>query len=143
MVEHRHAIGELRGMVIRHEEAARTDAHPLGLEERLRHEEIGRGMRFPGRGVMLPDPRLAEAQLVGPAELLQVPLVPVVELALRRMRRHGEESVVHGALLGGSGEVSGFYATSAVRVTSWTRPGAARVRGGPPCARRRGPPLCR
>src|SRR5438132_14082891 len=52
-------------------------------------------MRLPGRRVVLADPRLAEAELVCPAELLEIPLVPVVEVALRWMRRHGEQSVVH------------------------------------------------
>src|ERR1700730_7449870 len=52
-------------------------------------------MRLPGRRVVLADPRLAEAELVGPAELLEIPLVSVVEVALRWMRRHGEQSVVH------------------------------------------------
>src|SRR5262245_57142879 len=52
-------------------------------------------MRLPWRGVMLADPGLAEAQLIRPAQLLQVPLVPVEELPLGRVRRHREETVVH------------------------------------------------
>src|SRR6185369_4695579 len=48
------------------------------------------------RRVVLADPRLAEAELIGPAQLLEVPLVAVVEAALRRVRGHREQAVVHG-----------------------------------------------
>ena len=96
VVEHRDAIGELGGMVVRHQEAAGADAHALRLHERLGHEQIGRRVRLPRRGVVLADPRLAESELVRPAQLLQIPLVSVVEAALGRMRRHREQSIVHG-----------------------------------------------
>src|ERR1700682_5384511 len=56
-------------------------------------------MGLPGRRVMLAYPRLAEAQLIGPAELLEIPLMTVVETPLGRMRGHREESVVHLRLL--------------------------------------------
>jgi len=59
-------------VVVGHQEPARTDAHALGLQERLGHEQIGRRVRFPRRRVVLADPRLAEAQLVRPAELLEI-----------------------------------------------------------------------
>ena len=36
------------------------------------------------------------ATLIFEVELLEIPLVPVEELPLRRVRRHGEETVVHG-----------------------------------------------
>ena len=52
-------------------------------------------MGFPGGGMVLADPGLAEAEFVRPAELLQVPLVPVEKAALRRVRRHREQSVIH------------------------------------------------
>src|SRR6266446_2563672 len=52
-------------------------------------------MWLPGGRVVLADPRLAEAELVGPAELLEIPLVSVVEVTLGWMRRHREQSVVH------------------------------------------------
>src|ERR1700730_11133048 len=66
------------------------------MRMRLGHQEVRRGMRLPRRGVMLTDPGLAEAQLVGPAQLLKIPLVTVEELPLRRVRRHREETVFHG-----------------------------------------------
>ena len=52
--------------------------------------------------------RLAEAQLVRPAQLLQIPLVPVEERPLGRVRGHREEPIVHDespyrAAAGGSG----------------------------------------
>jgi len=97
MIEHRHAIGQLGRVVIGQQEAAGPDAHARGLHQRLGHQEVGRGMRLPRRRVVLADPRLAEAELVGPAQLLQVPLVAVVESALGRVRGHREQAVIHGA----------------------------------------------
>ncbi len=95
VVEHGHAIGQLGRVVVRHQEAAGPDAHALGLHQRLGHQQVRRGMRLPGRGVVLPDPGLAEAQLVRPAKLLEIPLVPVEERPLGRVRRHREETIVH------------------------------------------------
>src|SRR5262244_3540680 len=86
-------------MVIRHQEPAGADAHALRLHQRLGHEQVRRGMRLPGRRVVLADPRLAEAELVGPAQLLEIPLVAVVQAALGRVRWHREQSVVHESLL--------------------------------------------
>ncbi len=85
VVEHRHPVGQLGGVVVRHEEPAGADPHALRLQQRLGHEQVGRRVRLPGRRVVLADPRLAEAQLVSPAELLEIPLVPVVQAALGRM----------------------------------------------------------
>ena len=53
-------------------------------------------MRLPGRGVVLTDPGVVIAELVGPAHHLQVPLVALLQLALRRMGRHREISEFHG-----------------------------------------------
>src|SRR5215208_5857057 len=49
--------------------------------------------------MVLADPGLGEAQLVGPAQGLKIPAVAVVKTPLRRMRRHREQTVLHGALL--------------------------------------------
>ena len=102
VIEHGHPVGQLGGVMVRHEEPAGADAHALGLHEGLGHEQIGRRVGLPGRGVVLPDPRFAEAQLIRPAQLLEIPLVAVVQAALRRVRRHREQSVVHAYLLGRS-----------------------------------------
>src|SRR4029077_15711103 len=53
-------------------------------------------MRLPWRGVVLTDPRLAEADLVGPAKLLEIPLMTIVEAALGWGGRPSEQSVIHG-----------------------------------------------
>src|ERR1700733_8785761 len=53
-------------------------------------------MRFPGRGVMLADPGLLVAEFIEPAQHLQVPVVALLQPALRRMRGHGEISDFHG-----------------------------------------------
>src|SRR5205823_12426572 len=96
VVEHRDPVGGLGRVVVGDEEPAGADAHALGLQEGLGHQEIRGRVRLPGRRVVLADPRFAEAQLVGPAELLEIPAVAVVEAALRRVRGHREEAVVHG-----------------------------------------------
>ena len=99
MVEHGDAVGELGGMVVGQQEAAGAEPDVLGLHQALRHQQVGRGMRFPGGGVMLADPAFGEAQLVEPADDLQVPLVPVLERPLGWMRRHREISELHRFLL--------------------------------------------
>src|SRR5580658_6204261 len=85
VIEHRDAVSELGRVVVGQEEAARREADAAGLHQRLRDQEIGRGMRLPWRGVMLADPRLAEAEFVSPAKGLQVPAMAVVKAALGRM----------------------------------------------------------
>ena len=56
MVEHRDAVGEFGGMMIGQQEAAGAETDILGLQQRLRQQQVGRGMRLPRRGVMLADP---------------------------------------------------------------------------------------
>ena len=100
MVEHGDPVGELGGVMVGQQEAAGPEADVLGLHQRLRHQEVGRGMGFPRRGMMLADPGLGEAQLVEPADHLQVPFVAVLERPFGRMRGHGEISELHRFLLG-------------------------------------------
>src|ERR1700730_3011145 len=99
MVEHGDAVGELGGVMVGQQEAAGPEPDVLGLHQRLRHQKVGRGMGLPGRGVVLADPGFGEAQLVEPADHLQVPLMSVLERPLGRMRRHGEISELHRFLL--------------------------------------------
>ena len=96
MVEHRHAVGEFGGMMIRQQEAAGTEPDVLGLQERLRQQQVRRRMRLPGGGVVLADPGFLIAELVRPAQHLQIPVVALFQPALRRMRRHGEIADLHG-----------------------------------------------
>src|SRR3546814_15145058 len=56
-------------------------------------------MRLPRGGVVLADPGFGEAHLVGPAQDLEIPFVPVAQAPLRRVRGHGEKSEIHGVLL--------------------------------------------
>ncbi|MGY3190907.1 hypothetical protein ACVIWU_000273 [Bradyrhizobium sp. USDA 4509] len=95
MIEHRNAVRELGGMMIRQQEAAGPDAQILGLQQRLRHQQVGRRVRLPGCGVMLADPGFLVAELVEPAQRLQVPVVALLQSALRRVRGHGEVSKLH------------------------------------------------
>ncbi len=96
MVEHRDAVGELGRVVIGQQEAARSDANVLGLHQRLRDQQVRRGIGFPGRGVVLADPGFLIAELVEPAQDLQVPVMSFLQAALRRMRRHREIADLHG-----------------------------------------------
>jgi hypothetical protein len=68
-------------------------------------------MGLPRRGVVLADPGLAEAELVGPAQRLKIPLVAVIQPPLGRVRRHREQAVLHGDLR----EATGRFSTSALR----------------------------
>src|SRR5216683_4866317 len=52
-------------------------------------------MRLPGCGVVLADPGFGKAELVGPAQGLQIPAMALEEAALRRVRGHRKEAVLH------------------------------------------------
>src|SRR5439155_24526936 len=91
-------VGEFGGMVIRQQEAARGEADPPRFHQSLGDQQIGGGMRLPGRGMVLADPGLDKAELVGPAQRLKIPTVSLEQRALRRMRGHCEQAVLHGAL---------------------------------------------
>jgi hypothetical protein len=86
-------------MMIGQKKTAGTEANVLGLQERLRQQQIGRRVRFPGRGVMLADPGFLIAEFIEPSQHLQVPVVTLLQSALRRMRGHREISDFHGGLL--------------------------------------------
>ena len=68
VVEHGHPVGQLGRVVVGQEEAAGADADVLGLAEAFDDEQVGRGVRLPHHGVVLADPGLLEAELVGPDE---------------------------------------------------------------------------
>ena len=96
MIEHRDAVGELGGMVIGQEKTAGAEANVLGLQERLRQQQIRRRVGLPRRGVMLADPGFLIAEFIEPSQHLQIPVVTLFQLALRRMRGHREISDFHG-----------------------------------------------
>src|SRR5919204_6871789 len=79
-------------------------------------------MRLPGRRVVLADPGLTEAEFIGPAKLLEVPLMAVEKTALGRVRGHGEESVVHARIL------RRFFRTGAPRIRG-ARPDRSSAQG--------------
>ncbi len=99
VVEHGDPVRELGRVVIGQQEAAGTEADVLGLHQRLRDQQVGRGVRLPRCGVMLADPGFSEAQLVEPADHLEIPFVAVLQGPLGRMRRHGEITELHRFLL--------------------------------------------
>ena len=99
MIEHRDAVGEFGRMVIGQKKTAGAEADVFRLQERLRQQQVRRRMRLPGRGVVLADPGFLIAELVEPAQHLQVPVVPLLQPALRRMRGHREITDLHGGFL--------------------------------------------
>ena len=99
MIEHGDAVGEFSGVVIGQQEAAGAETDILGLQKGLRQQQVGRGVRFPGRGVVLADPGFLIAEFIEPSHHLQVPVVSFFQPALRRMRGHGEISDFHGTFL--------------------------------------------
>src|SRR5262245_55007395 len=82
-------------MVVRQAEAPGADADMLRLAEPFHDEQVRRRMRFPHHGVVLADPEFLEPELVGPDDVLQVPLVAVLETALRRMTGHRKYAELH------------------------------------------------
>ena len=71
------AVGELDGVVEGEEMRAGAELDVRGAHERLRDEQVGRGNGLPGRGEVLADPCLAEAEVVGEFQAFEVPLMGV------------------------------------------------------------------
>ena len=65
MVEHGDAIGEFGRVVVGQQKPAGGEADLLRLHQRLGDQQVGCGVRLPGCSVVLADPRLEKAQLVG------------------------------------------------------------------------------
>ena len=116
VVEHCDAVGEFRRMVIGQQEPAGGEPDMARLHQGLRDQQIGRGMRFPRRGVVLTDPAFAEAEFVGPAQGLKVPSMTLEEAAFRRMRRHRKQAVLHQDL-----PAAGFSENSLSRASGQPR----------------------
>ena len=95
MVEHRDAVRQLGRVMIGQQKPARGEPNMARFHQRLRDQQVGRGMRLPRSGMVLPDPAFAEAKFVRPAQGLQVPSVTFEEAALRRMRGHRKQAVLH------------------------------------------------
>jgi hypothetical protein len=97
MIEHRDAVGEFGRVMIGQQKAAGAKTDIFRLQERLRQQQVGRRVRFPGRGVVLADPGFLIAELIQPPQHLQVPFVTLLQIAFRRMRGHRKISDLHGA----------------------------------------------
>src|SRR5262249_28628444 len=90
VIEVRDAARQLGRMMIGQQMRARRELHLRGAEQRLRDEQIGRGIRLPWRGEMLADPGLAKTEAVAQFEMFEVPFEALAQPAFRRMRRHHE-----------------------------------------------------
>jgi len=95
VVEHRDAVRQLGRVVIGQQKTAWREADVPRLHQRLRDQQVGGGMRLPGCGVVLADPGLGKAELVGPAQGLQIPPVTFEQAALRRVRGHRKKAILH------------------------------------------------
>ncbi len=121
MVQHHQPAGQGRGMMHGQEEPAGAQADIPGLGEAAHEQQVRRRIGLPGHRVMLADPGLAIAQLVQPADDLQVELEARFQVPLGRVGRHGEKAELHGTVssgLDGGGPVG-----------ARARPAKARVRG--------------
>ena len=99
VVEVGNAMGQFGGMVEGQQVGSRAQLDALGLHQRLGDQQVWRRNGLPGRGEVLADPGFVEAQFVAERQVIQVPLVGVVDVTFRRMRRHHEQSVLHGSSL--------------------------------------------
>ena len=95
VVEVRDAVGQFDRVVIGQQVCTGCELDRLRAQQRLRQQQVGRADRLPRHGEVLADPRLDIAQLVGQLDDVEVPLGGVVQAALRRMRRHEENSDLH------------------------------------------------
>ena len=73
-----------------------SQANPLGVGQGAGDEELGHRDRLVPHRVMLADPKLVEAQFLGPDDQFQVLLQRLGQRLGRRMKRHDEHAMTNG-----------------------------------------------
>ena len=89
------AVGELGRVVVGDAAHPRAEPNPLRLEQGLGQGQVGRRDILPGARVVLAEPGLIEAELVGQHQQLQVLVEGIRVLPVRRMTGHAEEAESH------------------------------------------------
>ncbi len=131
VIELRDFGGDDGRIVVRQADHAGAEFQVFGARHEARHEHQRRGDRLGGRGKMLAEPHLVEAERVGVKRLLLVLGQRVGERARRRMHRHHEYSEAHLVspssrsslvmLREGGASSNHFVETLALRASSTTR----------------------
>src|SRR5262245_49555097 len=84
-------------MVIGQEVHARAQLNAFGAQQGLGDHQVGGRDGLPGGGEMLPDPGLVIPQGVAQGQVVEIPLMRVVDVSLRWMGWHHKKSVLHGS----------------------------------------------
>ena len=95
MVHVRDPAREFRRLMIREQMGSRGKLDSFGLSQRLRDQQVGSRVGFPGRGEMFANPGLVIAQPVCRAQHFEVPFVTFAQIAFGGMARHHEQSKFH------------------------------------------------
>ena len=82
--------GQLHRMVEREEVHTHPQPYMLRAHKGLGNQQVRGVIRLPRCGEVLPDPSLAKPQLVSKRDAVEVPLVRLVRVPLRWVRRHQE-----------------------------------------------------
>src|SRR5215471_5436888 len=88
---------QLRRVVVGQEVHARAELDAFGPQQGLGNHQVRGRNRLPGGSEMLPDPGLVIPQSVAQGQVVQVPLMRVIDVPLRRMGWHHKESVLHSS----------------------------------------------
>ena len=116
MVEHGEAVGEHLGVVELEEDDAGAELNVLGFGEGLGDEEVGGWKIFPGDGVVLTDPALVVAELIGSDDGLHVLFDGALQALGGMVDGHHEKAEVHKVLLWvGMGAIRGRDVTMSQR----------------------------
>src|SRR5579863_4061496 len=78
---------------------AGSEFDAFGLGQRLRDDQVGRGIGLPWRGEVLADPGFQVAELIGAAQHFEVPFMPRPQIAFGRMAGHQKKSKLHAQVL--------------------------------------------
>src|SRR5262249_52326749 len=91
------AMCQLRRVVVGQQVHTRAELDAFGAQQGLSDHQVGCRDRLPGGGEMLPDPGLVIPQGVAQGQVVEIPLMRVVDVPLRWMGWHHKESVLHGS----------------------------------------------
>ena len=99
MVQVGHSVRQLGWIVVGKKVRAWGQLDIFGAQQGLGNEQVRSRVRLPGGGKMLADPGFMEAQLINEIQMLEIPVVARVQIPLRWVRGHHEDSNLHTSSL--------------------------------------------
>ena len=96
VIEHGDAMCEIDRFMHAEQGHARAESDTFGQRQRFGNQQVGGGGILPFLSEMLAEPSLLVADLIRQNQLINVAIIAIGDLAIRRMQRHHEQAEFHG-----------------------------------------------